>query len=124
MQLIFEGSQLLLQPNGEDQIRRIVRPDIQSHDQVIPYPKKLEDAERGQSRNRKRYDDPRENLQMARAINPRALQKLFGQADNVIAQQVNRQRQAKGRVGDPKAGKGLGRHLAAVGQLTIGQPLV
>jgi hypothetical protein len=27
-------------------------------------------------------------------------------------------------VGDPKAGKGLGRHLAAVGQLTIGQPLV
>lgn len=54
----------------------------------------------------------------------RALQKLFGQADDVIAQQVNGQRQAKGRVSDPKAGKGLGRHLAAVRQFTIGQPLV
>ena len=124
MQLIFKGSQLFLQPNGEDQIRRIVRPDIQGHDQVIPYPKKLENAEGRQSRNGQWHDDPRENLQMAGTVNPCALQKLFGQADDVIAQQINGQRQAKGRVSDPKAGKGLGRHLAAVRQFTIGQPLV
>ena len=124
MQLIFKGSQLFLQPNGEDQIRRIVRPDIQGHDQVIPYPKKLENAEGRQSRNGQWHDDPRENLQMTGTVNPCALQKLFGQAHDVVSEQINRQRQAEGRMGDPKTGKGFRSHLAAVSQLTIGQPLI
>ena len=61
---------------------------------------------------------------MAGSINPRALQKLFGQAHDVVSEQINRQRQAEGRMGDPKTGKRFRGHLAAVSQLAIGQPLI
>ena len=107
MKLVLEGSKLLFQPDREDQIGPLVRPDIERHDQIVPHPQELEDAEAGQRRHRQRYDQPDEDLDMVGAVNPRALQQLARQADDIIAEKIDRQRQPERCVRDPQAGEGL-----------------
>ena len=103
MQLILERPKLLLQTDGEYEIFGVAWPDIKRDKQVIPNPKELEDAKGSQSRHRQRHNDAYKNLQVVRAVDTCAFQQLARQGDDVVTQQIDRQRQTKGGVRDPQA---------------------
>ncbi len=62
------------------------------------------------SAGRKRQDDLREDLEIARTIDTRAFDDLLRQADDVVAQQIDGERQAEGGMREPDAGIGLRWH--------------
>ena len=107
MELVLEGAKLLFKPDRKNEVGTFVRPDIERHDQVIPHPQELKDAEACQRRHRQRHDQAGEDLDMVGTIDPRTFQQLARQADNIVPKKIDRQWQTKGSMGDPQTCEGL-----------------
>ncbi len=71
--------------------------------QVVPGPQELEDREGGQRRERQRQDDLGEDLEIRGAVDLGVLDDVARQADHVVAQEIDRQRQAEPGMGQPDA---------------------
>ena len=79
-------------------------------EQVVPDPQELEDGEGGERREGQRQHDLDEDLEVAGAVDARQFHDLARQAGDVVAQQVDRERQAEAGMRQPDAEIGLGRH--------------
>ena len=84
-------------------------------EQVVPDPEELEDRERRERRHRQRDDEPPEDREVVGAVDLGRLDDRGRQRADVVAQQVDRQREPEPRVGQPHAeerarpGRGRGR---------------
>src|ERR671918_2696508 len=69
--------------------------------QVVPHPQELEDGEGGQRGNRERHDQPPEDREVVGAVDLRRLDQRGGEGSDVVAEEVDRQRQPERGVGQP-----------------------
>ena len=87
--------------------------------QVVPDPEELEDGEGGKRRKGQRQDDAGKDFEIASAIDAGGFDDFLGQAGDVVAQEIDRQRQAEGGMRQPDAGIGLGWHAKERADLII-----
>ena len=66
-------------------------------DQVVPRPEELEDRERGDRRQPERQDQPHEDHELARPVDPGRLEDVLGDPGEEVSQA------GRSRTGSPKA---------------------
>src|SRR5581483_3935778 len=90
-----------------DRDRPRVPAEGERDEQVVPRPEELEDRERGDRGQPEREDQPEEDAQLGRAVDPRGLEDVLRDHDEEVPEQEDRERQAERGVEEDQAEDGV-----------------
>ena len=101
------GAELPHLREDRDGDRLRVAPEGQRHEQVVPDPEELEDRERGDRGQPERQDQPEEDPELGRAVDPRRLEQVLGYPDEEVPEQEDREGQPERRVEEDEPEHGV-----------------